>query len=71
MPLEVYIYVVFTCLILLATSITKICDFFLQRPILKMAATLMTVEFDTIHRYSSLEENSEARLCSALNRYKH
>ena len=25
-----------------------------------MATTVMTVEFGTIHRYSSLEENSEA-----------
>ena len=25
-----------------------------------MAATVMTVEFGTIHHYSSLEENSEA-----------
>ena len=29
-----------------------------------MAATVMTVEFGTVHRYSSLEENSEASLCS-------
>ena len=29
---------------------------------LKVAATVMTVEFDTIHHYSSLEENSEACL---------
>ena len=35
-----------------------------------MAATVMTVEFGTIHHYSSLEENSEASLCSSLNRYK-
>ena len=35
-----------------------------------MAATVMTVEFGTIHHYSSLEENSEACLCSSLNRYK-
>ena len=31
--------------------------------LLKMAATVMTVEFGTIHHYSSLEENSEACLC--------
>ena len=35
--------------------------------LLKMAATVMTVEFDTSHHYSSLEENSEACLCSSLN----
>ena len=35
-----------------------------------MAATVMTVEFGTIHHYSSLEENSEACLFSSLNRYK-
>ena len=34
-----------------------------------MAATVMTVEFGTIHHYSSLEKNSEACLCgSSLNR---
>ena len=32
-----------------------------------MAATVMTVEFGTIHQCSSLEENSEACLCSSLN----
>ena len=32
--------------------------------LLKMAATVMTVEFGTIHHYSSLEENSEACLYS-------
>ena len=36
-----------------------------------MAATVMTVEFGNIHYYSSLEENSEACLCSSLNRYKN
>ena len=46
--------------------ITKICEFFFQR---QMAATVMTVEFGTIHHYSRLEENSEACLCSSLNRY--
>ena len=28
-----------------------------------MAVTVITVEFGTIHHYSSLEENSEACLC--------
>ena len=37
--------------------------------LLKMAATVMTVEFGTINHYSSLEENSEACLCSLLDRY--
>ena len=32
--------------------------------LLKMAATVMTVEFGTIHHYSNLEENSEA--CAVL-----
>ena len=36
--------------------------------LLKMAATVMTVEFGTVHRYSSLEKNSEVYLCSSLNR---
>ena len=36
--------------------------------LLKMAATVMTVEFGTIHHYSSVEEHSEATLCSSLNR---
>ena len=31
----------------------------------------MTAEFGTVHHYSSLEENSEAYLCSSLNRYKN
>ena len=39
--------------------------------LLKMAATVMTVEFGTIHHYSSLEENSEACLGSSLDRYKN
>ena len=56
--------------------ITEIFDFFLAAAIfksllLKMAATVMTVEFGTIHHYSSLEENSEACLCSSLNRHKN
>ena len=33
-----------------------------------MAATVMTAEFSTIHYYSSLEEYSEACLCSSLDR---
>ena len=58
MLLEVYTYVVTACLILLATKIGKI--FFLASVIfksllLKMAATVMTVEFGTIHHYPSLE----------------
>ena len=36
-----------------------------------MATTVMTVEFGTIHHYSSQEENSEAYLWSSLNRYKN
>ena len=36
-----------------------------------MAANVMTVEFGTIHHYSSLEENSKASLCSYLNRYQN
>ena len=36
-----------------------------------MAATVMTVEFGTIHHYSILEENSEACLCSSMDRYKN
>ena len=36
-----------------------------------MAATVMTVEFGTIHQYSSLEENSVACLYSSLNRHKN
>ena len=39
--------------------------------LLKMADPVMTVEFGTIHHFSSLEENSEAFLCSSLNRYKN
>ena len=33
-----------------------------------MAATVMTVEFGTIYHYSSLDEDSEAFLCSSLDR---
>ena len=36
--------------------------------LLKMATIVLTVEFGTIHHNSSLEENSEACLCSSLNR---
>ena len=36
-----------------------------------MAATVITVEFGTIHHYSSLEENSEAYLCSAVDIYNN
>ena len=36
-----------------------------------MAATVMTVEFGTIHHYFSLEENAKACLCSSLDRYKN
>ena len=36
-----------------------------------MAAIVMTVEFGTIHHYSNLKENSEACLCSPLNRFKN
>ena len=55
--------------------VTKIFEFFLavaisKSRLLKMAATIMTVEFGTIHHYSSLEENSEAFLCNSMNRYK-
>ena len=34
-----------------------------------MAATVMTAEFGTIHYNSSLEEYSEACLCSSLDRH--
>ena len=36
-----------------------------------MAATVITVEFGTIHQYSSLAENSDAYLCSSLDRHKN
>ena len=39
--------------------------------LLKMAATVMAVEFGISHNYSSLEETSEAFLCSSLNRHKN
>ena len=32
---------------------------------------LLTIEFGTIHHYSSLKENSEACLCSYLDKYKN
>ena len=37
---------------------------------LKMATTVMTVEFGTIQDHSSLEDIFEACLCISLNRYK-
>ena len=49
--------------------ITKIFIFSSSR-LLKLAATVMTVEFGIIQDYSSLEEISEAFLCSSLNRYQ-
>ena len=40
-----------------------------ESQLLKMVTTVMTVEFGTIHHYSSLEEDSEACLCiSFLNK---
>ena len=38
--------------------------------LIKVAANVMTVEFGTINHYSSLEKNSDAYLCSSLDRYK-
>ena len=38
--------------------------------LLKMAATVMTDEFGTIHHNASLEKNYEGCLCSSLNRCK-
>ena len=61
-PLEVYTYVVTACLILLATFSCSVVAAIFKSLRLKMAATVMTVEFGTIHHYSSLEENSEALL---------
>ena len=76
-PLEVYPYVVTACSILLATStqLQRYLNFYFRPAIfksrlLKTAATVVTVEFDTIHHYSSLEENFEFFLCSSLDRYK-
>ena len=71
-----YIYAVTACSILLATSTQLQRYIFLSVAIfksrlLKMAATVMIVEFGTIHHYSSVEENSEACLCSSLDRYKN
>ena len=56
--------------------VTKIYEFFLtvaifKSQLLKMVATIMTVEFGTIHNYSSLEEISEACLSISLDRYKN
>ena len=37
-----------------------------------MAATVMTVEFGTINHYSRVGEgNSDAPLCSSLDKYKN
>ena len=36
-----------------------------------MAATVITVEFGTIHHYSSLEENPEASLFSFFGQMGH
>ena len=36
-----------------------------------MATTVMAIEFGTIHHYSNQEENSDACLCSSLDRYKN
>ena len=64
------------CSILLATStqLQRYLNFFsaaiFKSRLLKMAATVMTVGFGTIHHYSILEENSQACLCSSLDRYK-
>ena len=41
----------------------------LKSLLLKMAVTVITVEFGTIQHSSSLEENSKACLCSSLKRY--
>ena len=54
--------------------ITKIFEFLLAAAIfksrlLKMAVTVMTVEFGTFHHHSSLEENLKLVCCSSLNRY--
>ena len=68
-----YAYEVTVCLILLATLVTKILEYFLSaaifKSLLKMAATIMTVEFGTIYHYSSLGEilKTEGLLCSSLN----
>ena len=35
-----------------------------------MAAIVMTVEFGSMHHYSSLEGTSEACLCRSLDKYK-
>ena len=47
------------------------CSSHFKSQLLKMATTVMTVEFGTIHHNStSVEEIVEAHLCSSLNRYK-
>ena len=57
----------------LELSYKDICIFLsvaiFKNRLLKMAATVMTAEFGTIHYYSSLEEYSEACLCSSLDRH--
>ena len=57
----------------LQLSYEDICIFLsvaiFKSQLLKMAATVMTAEFVTIHYYSSLEEYSEACLCSSLDRH--
>ena len=58
-PLEVYTYVVTACLILLVTSTYEDMWIFLVAAIfksllLKVAATVMTVEFGTSHHYSRI-----------------
>ena len=71
-----YTYVLTACLILLNLQLQlgyKDIAVFLQQPffksrLLKMAATVMTVECGTFHHYSCLEENSETCLSSSLNR---
>ena len=61
-----YTYVVTAYVILLTNSsllqinlICFSCRGHFSKSTLKMAATVMTVEFGTIHHYSSLEENYE------------
>ena len=45
-------------------------SWFLKMAAAGKTATVMTVEFGTIHYYSSLEEDLEACLCKFLNRYE-
>ena len=80
--ISVYLCTDFIWLILLATSthlqryMKPGCEVFLlvanfQSCLLKMAATVMTIEYGTIHHYYSLEQISGACLCSSLDRYKN